>query len=371
MTNDKAAKPAIRGRMAQTDEKYTEARRHAHGELTLHARRPEDRVRVFDTTLHCVDADAAHYWLDPPESVDLAWQLARLGVDVIEAGHASNDAGSIRGLALQFANGGPAICALAGTSVELVDAAWKALEPAAHPRLHVYALAKLGARMEAQVRAAVSRAREHTDDIEFSPAPTSDLDRLAEIVQIALDEGATTINLPDPELPTRELIPALHARVPALVSATLSVECPARVAPDYALAESMDALAAGCRQVKCSMHGWTGRNPALELMAMQLHPHLSHDRPADDPLRRLWTGVDPRELVATSALVEELKSYALPPYQPIVGRNVVQPRPMAIFEEQFARADGDRELLRVLGQPIPAWLDEWPSLSERRDSADL
>lgn len=367
MTAKKAAKKSIRARMGATGEKYTEARRAELGELSITPRRDKDRVVVFDRTLYS-NLDGPR-WFGGVAGVEMAWQLHRLGVDVVEVGYPNTDASGgvpVR-MAQEFSDEGPVVCALASGTVDFVDRAWNAIEDAARPRLHVFVPFETAIGNEEKVgewtRALVARAKGHTGDVEFTPCTWAEVDPIASEIEIALEEGATTINLAEMKIPVRELIPALYKRVPALADAVLSVECSSR--RGMALAESMDALVTGARQVKCSMHGWTGHNAALEALAMNLHPHFQR---LPDETDRLWTGIDVRELVATSELVAQVKGYEVPAHQPFVGSNVIDPKPLAMVEEQLARADSDRELLRLLGQPIPAWLDEWPSATDREET---
>jgi len=364
VTAKKAAKKSIRARMAATGEKYTEARRAELGELSITPRRDKDRVVVFDRTLYS-NVDGPR-WFGGVAGVEMAWQLHRLGVDVIEVGYPNTD-GSGGGvparMAREFSDEGPVVCALASGIADFVDSAWNAIEDAARPRLHVFVPFETAIENEEKVgeltRALVAQAKTHTGDVEFTPCTWGVVDPIASEIEIALEEGATTINLAELKIPVLELVPALYERVPALADAVLSVECSRW--RGMALAESMDALVAGVRQVKCSMHGSTGHNVALEALAMNLHPHFQR---VSDETARLWTGIEVRELVATSELVAQVKGYEVPAHQPFVGSNVIDPKPLSMMEEQIARADSDRELLRLLGQPIPAWLDEWPSATD-------
>src|SRR5438105_11123537 len=168
-----------------------------------------DRVLIFDTTLR--DGE------QPPgisrnrrEKLEIAHQLARLGVDVIEAGFPITSPGdfeSVQAIAREVQ--GPVICGLARTSKQDIDAAWNAVRDSERPRIHTFIATsdvhierKLQTTREdvkGQVRAAVAHAREYTDDVEFSPedGSRSDVEYMAEVIAIALEEGASTINVPD------------------------------------------------------------------------------------------------------------------------------------------------------------------------------
>ena len=170
----------------------------------------KDRVRIFDTTLRDGEQSPG-ISLNRQEKLEIAHQLARLGVDVIEAGFpitSPGDFDAVQAIAREVQ--GPVICGLARTAKQDIDAAWNAIkdsERAAHPHVHRHqrhphrAQAADHARGRARDRPAPpSRTRsEYTDDVEFSPedGSRSDVEFMAEVIQIAIDEGATTINVPD------------------------------------------------------------------------------------------------------------------------------------------------------------------------------
>src|ERR671930_738012 len=168
-----------------------------------------NRVIIFDTTLRDGEQSPGSS-LNTQEKVEIAHQLARLGVDVIEAGFPITSPGdfeSVQSIARQVE--GPVICGLARTSKQDIDAAWNAVKDAARPRIHTFIATsdihierKLQTTREdvkGQARAAVAHAREYVEDVEFSPedGSRSDVEFMAEVIQIAIDEGATTINVPD------------------------------------------------------------------------------------------------------------------------------------------------------------------------------
>src|ERR1039458_3170963 len=172
-------------------------------------RTEQARVRIFDTTLRDGEQSPG-ISLNKQEKLEIAHQLARLGVDVIEAGFPITSPGdfeSVRAIAQTVE--GPVICGLARTSKQDIDAAWDAVKDSERPRIHTFIATsdihierKLQTTREdvkGQVRAAVVQARELCEDVEFSPedGSRSDVQYMAEVIQIALDEGATTINVPD------------------------------------------------------------------------------------------------------------------------------------------------------------------------------
>src|SRR3954468_22197108 len=168
-----------------------------------------DRVFVFDTTLRDGEQSPG-ISLNVQEKLEIAHQLARLGVDIIEAGFPITSPGDFEAVtAIAKQVEGPVICGLARTSAQDIDAAWSAVKHAERPRIHTFIATsdihierKLQTTREdviGQARAAVAHAKQYTDDVEFSPeaGSRSDVEFMAEVVQAAIDEGATTINIPD------------------------------------------------------------------------------------------------------------------------------------------------------------------------------
>src|SRR5215211_5054226 len=168
-----------------------------------------DHVRIFDTTLRDGEQSPG-ISLNKQEKVEIAHQLARLGVDVIEAGFPITSPGdfeSVQAIAREV--NGPVICGLARTGVQDIDAAWNAIKDSERPRIHTFIatsdihierkLQTTKADVKGQARAAVAQAKGYTDDVEFSPedGSRSDVEFMAEVVRAAIAEGATTINIPD------------------------------------------------------------------------------------------------------------------------------------------------------------------------------
>src|SRR5438093_3730317 len=210
-------------------------------------RNESDRVLIFDTTLRDGEQSPG-ISLNRHEKLEIAQQLARLGVDVIEAGFPITSPGEFGWVqAVSQEVEGPVICGLARTSKQDIDAAWNAVKDAQRPRIHTFIATsdihierKLQTTREdvkGQVRAAVAHAREYTDDVEFSPedGSRSDVEYMAEVIQIALEEGASTINVPDTVGYTmpREyaaMFERLYELVPGLREDVLSVHCHADLA---------------------------------------------------------------------------------------------------------------------------------------------
>src|SRR5436309_7317581 len=205
-------------------------------------RREADRVLIFDTTLRDGEQSPG-ISLNKQEKLEIAHQLARMGVDVIEAGFPIASPGDFEAVqAIAREVHGPVICGLARTGFQDIDAAWNAIRDSERPRIHTFIstsdihiqhqLQTTREDVKGQARAAVAHAKEYTDDVEFSPmdATRSELEFTAEVLQIALDEGATTINVPDTvgyAVPSEyaAFLGRLYELVPALHDVVLSVHC--------------------------------------------------------------------------------------------------------------------------------------------------
>src|SRR6476469_9249995 len=293
-------------------------------------REHSDRVLIFDTTLRDGEPSPG-ISLNRQEKLEIAHQLARLGVDVIEAGFPITSPGdfeSVQAIAREVE--GPVICGLARTSKQDIEAAWNAVRDSARPRIHTFIATsdihierKLQTTREdvkGQVRAAVAQAREYTEDVEFSPedGSRSDVQYMAEVIQIALEEGATTINVPDTvgyTMPSeyKAMFEELYRLVPGLRDVVVSVHCHDDLG--MAVANSLAGVEAGCRQVECAINGIGERagNASLEEIVMLLRTRA--------PSMGLWTEVDTTEIARTSRLVSRLTGYQVQPNKAIVGRN--------------------------------------------------
>src|SRR5947199_3773519 len=212
-------------------------------DTTTQSRREEDRVRIFDTTLRDGEQSPG-ISLNKAEKLEIAQQLARLGVDIIEAGFPITSPGDFEAVqAIAREVEGPVVCGLARTGFQDIDAAWNAIKDSERPRIHTFIATsdihierKLQTTREdvkGQARAAVAHAKQYTDDVEFSPedGSRSDVEFMAEVIQLALDEGATTINVPDTvgyTMPAEyaEMFTELYRLVPALRHVVVPVNCP-------------------------------------------------------------------------------------------------------------------------------------------------
>jgi len=290
-----------------------------------------NQVLIFDTTLRDGEQSPG-ISLNTEEKLEIAQQLARLGVDVIEAGFpiaSPGDFEAVREIARQV--DGPIIAGLARANATDIDRAWEAVKDSERPRIHTF-VSTSEIHIEHQMRsshddvrglarASVAQARALCEDVEFSPmdATRADVGFTAEICQIAIDEGATTINIPDtvgytmPEEYTR-FLQGLYEAAPGLKDVILSTHCHDDLG--LAVANSFAGVLAGARQVECAINGIGERagNAALEEFVMLLNTR-------GDDLNGLFTGVKTTELSRASRLVSRLTGYAVQPNKAIVGRN--------------------------------------------------
>ncbi len=292
------------------------------------------RVLVFDTTLRDGEQSPG-IALNTQEKLEIAHQLARLGVDVIEAGFPITSPGdfeAVQAIAREVVDPAPPIIAgLARTHVADIDAAWEAVKDAERPRIHtfvstsdihiVHQLQSTREDVKGQARAAVAHAKGYLEDVEFSPmdATRSEVEFTAEVVSIAIEEGATTINIPDTvgyAMPHefQAFLARLYELVPALREVVLSVHCHDDLG--LAVANSFAGVLAGARQVECAINGIGERagNASLEEIVMLLRTRCTD-------IGGLDTAVNTRELARTSRLVSRLTGYAVQPNKAIVGRN--------------------------------------------------
>jgi 2-isopropylmalate synthase len=289
-----------------------------------------NRVHIFDTTLRDGEQSPG-ISLNTAEKVEIAHQLARLGVDVIEAGFPITSPGDFEAVqAISRQVEGPVICGLARTHKADIDAAWGAIAEAQRPRIHTFIstsdihiehqLQTDREDVKGQARAAVALARSYCEDVEFSPmdATRAEIEFTAEVCAIAVEEGATVVNIPDtvgyttPE-EYAEYFRRLYELVPALREVETSVHCHDDLG--LAVANSYAGVLAGARQVECAVNGIGERagNCSLEEIAMLIRVR--------EDVHGLTTGINSRELARTSRMVSRLTGYPVQPNKAIVGRN--------------------------------------------------
>jgi len=294
-------------------------------------------VRIFDTTLRDGEQSPGAT-MTSAEKLEVARALARLGVDVIEAGFPAaspDDLEAVRRIAVEVGNssdGGrvPIICGLARATRNDIDKAWQAVQPAARPRIHTflatseihmqYKLRMTREQVVERVREMVSYARSLCEDVEFSPedAGRSDPEFLYEVLGVAIEAGATTLNIPDTvgyTLPEEfgALIAGIIRHTPGIDRCIVSVHCHNDLG--LATANTLAGLAAGARQAEVTVNGIGERagNTALEEVVMALHTRR--------PVFNLSTGIDTTQITRISKLVSNYTGISVQPNKAIVGAN--------------------------------------------------
>jgi 2-isopropylmalate synthase len=289
-----------------------------------------EKVIIFDTTLRDGE-QAAGTSLNLQEKLEIAGQLDKLGVDVIEAGFPASSIGdfeAVRIVARELRR--PTICALTLANIEGIDRAWEAVKEAEHPRIHVFLsasdihlahqLKKSRDEVLKMSRETVARARSHLDDVEFSPMDASRADPvyLYQILEAVIEAGATTVNIPDTvgyATPQEfgSLIQGILDNVPNIGKAVVSVHCHDDLG--LAAANSLEAIRVGARQVECTINGIGERagNASMEEIVMALRTRRD--------FFKLTTDIDTTQIYRTSRLVSELTGFPVQPNKAIVGAN--------------------------------------------------
>ncbi len=289
-----------------------------------------DKLIIFDTTLRDGEQSPGAS-MTREEKLRLAKQLEKLRVDVIEAGFAASSNGDFEAVrAIADAIRDSTVCSLARANDRDISRAAEALEGAKSMRIHTF-MATSALHMEKklrmtpeqvheQIRLAVRFARRFTDDIEFSPedASRSDFDFLCRVLEGAIAEGATTINVPDtvgyavPE-GFAERIRSLRERIPNSDKAIWSVHCHNDLG--MAVANSLAGVMAGARQVECTINGLGERagNTSLEEIVMAVKTRRDYFG--------LEVGVDTTQIVPTSKLVSSITGFPVQPNKAVVGAN--------------------------------------------------
>jgi len=289
-----------------------------------------DKVIIFDTTLRDGE-QAAGGMLNFQEKLEIAHQLDKLGVDVIEAGFPVSSEGdfeAVKSIATEIS--GATVCGLARAHPKDIDRAWEAIKGARRPRIHVFVsasdiqmvhqLKKNRQQVLELARDMVTRAKGYTEDIEFSPmdASRADPEFIYKILEAVISAGATTVNIPDTvgyAIPDEfgQLIKGIVEHVPNIEQAVISVHCHDDLG--LSVANSLEAVRQGARQVECTINGIGERagNASLEeiVMAIKTRNDFFH----------LATSVDSRQIYKTSRRVSELTGFAVQPNKAIVGAN--------------------------------------------------
>ena len=289
-----------------------------------------EKVIIFDTTLRDGE-QAAGTSLNLQEKLEIARQLDKLGVDVIEAGFPASSIGDFEAVGLVARElRRPTICALTLANVEGVDRAWEAVKEAEHPRIHVFLsasdihlahqLKKSRDEVLKMSRETVARAKSYLNDVEFSPMDASRADRayLYQILERVIEAGATTVNIPDTvgyATPQEfgSLIQGILDNVPNIGKAVVSVHCHDDLG--LAVANSLEAIRVGARQVECTINGIGERagNASMEEIVMALKTRRD--------FFKLSTNIDTTQIYRTSRLVSDLTGFPVQANKAIVGAN--------------------------------------------------
>jgi len=322
----------------------------------------DDTVVIFDTTLRDGE-QAAGTSLTPQEKLTIARQLDELGVDVIEAGFPISSPGDFEAVQLISREvRRPAICGLAHCRPAAVDRAWEAVQEAARPRIHVFLSAsdiqlahilKKSSREALELaREMVARAKGYTDDVEFSPmdATRADVRFLHELLEAVIDAGATTVNIADTVGYSTvdefgALIRGIRNNVPNIGRARLSVHCHDDLG--LAVANSLEAVRLGARQIECTVNGIGERagNAALEEVVMALKTRQD--------VFRLRTNIDTVRIYKSSRLVSDLSGFVVQPNKSIVGANAFRHQ-SGIHQDGMVKESSTFEIMDPRSVGVPA-----------------
>jgi len=293
-----------------------------------------DRIIIFDTSLRDGE-QAPGFSMNTQEKLEMARQLARLNVDVIEAGFpisSDEDFEAVREVARQVGTleGAPIICGLSRVGLGDIDRAWEAVKYARRSRIHTfvatsdihlkYKLRKSRAEVLKAAVEAVKHARAYCEDVEFSPedASRTDFDYMCEVLEAVIDAGARTINIPDTvgyAIPEEwfNRIMKIREHVKNSSKAVLSVHCHNDLG--QAVANSLAAIRAGARQIECTINGIGERagNASLEEIVMALKTRKD--------FFEIDTQVRTEEIFKSSRLLSSITGVHVQPNKAIVGEN--------------------------------------------------
>ncbi|GHU65957.1 2-isopropylmalate synthase [Clostridia bacterium] len=290
----------------------------------------KNRVFIFDTTLRDGEQSPGMS-MNLKEKIEMAKQLERMGVDVIEAGFAISSPGdfqSVQAIADTVKN--CTVASLARASEEDIDTAWSAVKGSAAPQIHLF-LATSELHMKYKLKmtkkevfdtavAMTKRAKKYCSDIQFSAedATRSDMDFLEKVIRGVVKAGATTINLPDtvgyttPE-EHKAFFEEIRRRVPELEDVILSCHCHNDLG--LGVANSLAAVRGGARQVECTVNGIGERagNAAMEEILMALYVRKN--------FYEVWANADTTEILRSSSLLSRITGVKVQPNKAIVGEN--------------------------------------------------
>jgi len=320
----------------------------------------QDKLIIFDTTLRDGEQSPGAS-MTRDEKVRIAKALERMRVDVIEAGFPIASQGDFEAVsAVAAAVSESTVCGLARALDKDIDRAGEALKPAASSRIHTFIATspihmKMKLRMQPeqvieQAVKAVRRARQYTDNVEFSPedAGRSETDFLCRVLEAVIDAGATTVNIPDTvgyNVPHQfgELLRTLIERVPNSDKAVFSVHCHNDLG--LAVGNSLSAVLNGARQVECTINGLGERagNASLEEVVMSIKTRQD--------IFPCQTGLDTTQIMTCSRLVSSITGFAVQPNKAIVGVN-------AFAHESGIHQDGvlkSRETYEIMRAQDVGW----------------
>ena len=337
-----------------------------------------DKVIIFDTTLRDGE-QAAGGTLNIEEKLEIARQLERLGVDIIEAGFpiaSPGDFEAVRLIAKEVRR--PMTCALTHAQPQAVDRAWEAIKEAKHPCIHIFLsasdihllhqLKKSQDEILQMARDMVARAKGYLNDVEFSPMDASRTEPafIYRILEAVIAAGATTVNIPDtvgyatPE-EFGSLIAGILANVPNIQQAVVSVHCHNDLG--LAVANSLEAIRQGARQVECTVNGIGERagNAALEEIVMALKTR--------GDFFNLTTDIDTTQIYKTSRLVSELTGFSIQPNKAVVGANAFR-HESGIHQDGILKAPITYEIMDPTSVGIPGSMLVLGKLSGRHAFRD-
>ena len=316
----------------------------------------DNRVLIFDTTLRDGEQSPGAS-LTSSEKLEIARQLARLGVDVIEAGFPAaspDDLEAVRQIAGEIGTeDGPAIAGLARAHPRDIDKVWEAVQPAAKPRIHTF-IATSDLHLEHKLkmsrseiidrtRKMVAHARSYCRDIEFSceDAGRSDPVFLVEVCTAAIEAGATTLNIPDTVGYTSpeeyfELISRLRAETPGAENVIWSTHCHDDLG--MATANTLAGIRAGARQAEVTVNGIGERagNTSLEEVVMALRTRHQYFG--------METHIDTTQIIRASHMVASYTGISVPPNKAVVGSNAFA-HEAGIHQDGILKHQGTYEIM--------------------------
>ncbi len=319
-----------------------------------------DKVLILDTTLRDGE-QAAGAAMTIDEKYEVAQQLDRLGVDIIEAGFPMSSPGdfaAVKKIADEIRR--PIIAALSHANNKAVDRTWEAIKGASRPRIHIFLSSsdihiahQLKKNREEVLSMAVdnvARAKSYCEDVEFSPmdATRTDPEYLFTMLEACINAGATTLNIPDTVgyADPREfakLLVDIQEKVPNIDKATISVHCHNDLG--MAVANSLAAVKVGARQVEGCINGIGERagNAALEEVIMALHTRKDYYQVDLD--------IDPTQIYRSSRLVSDITGFAIQPNKAVTGGNAFR-HASGIHQDGLLK---DRTTYEIMDPQMVGW----------------